>query len=82
VKVSWQVSGVRRDRFVRAHPFVAEEAKSEEERGTYLHPEAWGKPEEAGAGHARERALREAHESLPQFGPGQFGLRREGLSGE
>lgn len=40
-----------------------EEEKPEEERGTYLHPEAWGKPPEAGADYARSTALRE--ESQP-----------------
>jgi hypothetical protein len=50
---------------VRAYPFTAEETKPEEERGTYLHPEAWDRPAESGAEYARERALREAHEKLP-----------------
>lgn len=68
VKVSWQISGVRRDRYVRAHPFTAEEAKPEDEQGTYLHPEAWGKPESAGRDYAREAALREALGKLPEGG--------------
>lgn len=59
VKVSWQVSGVRRDAFARANPFVADEEKPEEERGTYLHPDAWGKPAEAGRDFARAAALEE-----------------------
>lgn len=67
VKVSWQVSGVRRDRYARAYPFRAEEEKPAEERGTYLHPEAWGKPAEAGADFARERGLREAGQRFPEF---------------
>lgn len=59
VKVSWQVSGVRRDAFARANPLVADEEKPEEERGTFLHPEAWGKPAEAGRDFARAAALDE-----------------------
>jgi hypothetical protein len=59
VKVSWQVSGVRQDRYARANPVVVEEEKSEEERGTYLYPEAWGKPLSAGVDHARITALLE-----------------------
>ncbi|MBT2419365.1 hypothetical protein J7F01_32855 [Streptomyces sp. ISL-22] len=59
VKVSWQVSGVRRDPFARANPLGVDEEKPEEERGTYVHPEAWGKPAEAGAEFARVAALRE-----------------------
>ncbi|WKX72578.1 hypothetical protein [Streptomyces sp. XD-27] len=65
VKVSWQVTGVRRDRVARSNPFTAAEPKPEEERGTYLHPEAWDRPAESGAEYARERALREAHERFP-----------------
>lgn len=64
VKVSWQVSGVRRDPFARANPLRADEEKPEEERGTYVHPEAWGKPAEAGADFARAAALHEQVESL------------------
>ncbi|MGW2052211.1 hypothetical protein ACWCPF_44970 [Streptomyces sp. NPDC001858] len=48
VKVSWQVSGVRKDNYSRHYPFLVEEEKAEEERGRYLHPEAWGQPEEKG----------------------------------
>ncbi|UQA97124.1 hypothetical protein [Streptomyces halobius] len=64
VKVSWQVSGVRRDPFARANPLRVGEEKPEEERGTYVHPEAWGKPTEAGADFARAAALHEQVESL------------------
>jgi hypothetical protein len=39
VKVSWQVTGVRHDAYAEAHRVVVEEAKPEQERGTYLHPE-------------------------------------------
>ncbi len=42
MKVSWQVTGIRRDAYARAHPIQVEEAKPEAERGTYLHPEAFG----------------------------------------
>ncbi|WP_431042238.1 hypothetical protein ACQUSR_10155 [Streptomyces sp. P1-3] len=73
-KVSWQVTGVRRDHFARANPFTAEEPKPEAERGTYLHPEAWGKPTESGAEYARERALREAQERFPLLDKDRLGL--------
>ncbi|MBI1761705.1 MAG: hypothetical protein HYR56_09750 [Acidobacteria bacterium] len=46
VKVSWQVTGVRQDAFARKHRIPVEELKSEEERGTYLHADAFGQPEE------------------------------------
>jgi len=44
MKVSWQVTGVRHDAFAKAHPMVVEVPKSENERGHYLHPEAYGAP--------------------------------------
>jgi trimeric autotransporter adhesin len=46
VKVSWQVTGVRHDAWVRNHPPQVEEAKPPRERGYYLHPEFFGQPEE------------------------------------
>jgi len=45
-KVSWQVIGVRRDRWALAHPLRVEEPKPENERGFYLHPELYGAPPE------------------------------------
>jgi hypothetical protein len=53
VKVSWQVTGVRSDRVMQKHPFRAVEDKPERERGTYLNPELFGKPDERGVEWAR-----------------------------
>ncbi|MEU3341954.1 hypothetical protein [Streptomyces sp. NPDC006668] len=69
VKVSWQVSGIRQDLYAQANPLVVEEEKPEEERGTYLHPEAWGKPPEAGAEYARIKALEERRPQVPSGDP-------------
>jgi len=38
VKVSWQVTGIRRDAYANAHRIQVEVDKPESERGTYLHP--------------------------------------------
>lgn len=46
VKVSWQVSGVRSDANLKAHPIPVEEEKPDQERGHYLNPEVFGQPEE------------------------------------
>ncbi len=46
VKVSWLVTGVRKDRWAEAHRVSVEEDKPEAERGFYLAPELWGRPEE------------------------------------
>jgi hypothetical protein len=44
VKVSWQVTGVRRDAYARAHPLVVEQQKETGLRGYYIHPELYGAP--------------------------------------
>ena len=44
VKVSWQVSAVRNDPWVRAHPQPTEQAKPASQRGRYLYPAGFGKP--------------------------------------
>jgi hypothetical protein len=42
-KVCWQVTGIRRDAWARAHRIPVEEKKNRKERGHYLHPELLGK---------------------------------------
>lgn len=46
LKVSWQISGVRRDAWATANPVRTEEDKADADRGRYLHPEAHGQPSE------------------------------------
>src|SRR6185503_18568842 len=48
VEVSWQVTGIRKDAYARAHRIPLEEMKSEHERCLYLHPEAFDLPAERG----------------------------------
>lgn len=50
MKVSWQVTGIRRDGYAEANRIVVEVDKPEKERGLYLHPEAYGYGEEYGIG--------------------------------
>ncbi|MGQ5640486.1 hypothetical protein [Streptomyces sp. EWL5.16] len=45
VTVSWQVTGVRRDRWAIAHRLVTETEKTERERGYYLTPDVHGQPQ-------------------------------------
>ena len=52
VKVSWQVTGVRRDAYAVANPVIVEEDKPEHERGFYLHPELFGEPDSRSLVHA------------------------------
>jgi hypothetical protein len=46
-KVSWSVTGLRRDAYVQEHPFRAVHIKTGAERGRYLHPELFGRPRSA-----------------------------------
>ncbi len=46
VEVSWQVTGIRRDAYAKAHPIPVEEEKPLQEQGRYLHPELFGAPAE------------------------------------
>jgi len=57
MKVSWQVTGVRQDAYMRAHPMKVEVEKSEKERGHYLRPELFDQPEEKGIQWARHLEL-------------------------
>src|SRR4029434_1570141 len=53
VKVSWQVTGIRKDAIAHQTRIPVEEAKPEVERGHYLHPEAFDQPEEKSVDWAR-----------------------------
>jgi len=62
VKVSWQVTGIRHDRWAEAHRIPVEEDKPDDERGTYLAPEDWDQPRELGLEWRQEASLRGDHE--------------------
>jgi len=60
LKVSWQVTGMRQDPFANANRVQVEVDKPANERGTYLHPEAWGQPQELQVDCVREAREAEA----------------------
>jgi hypothetical protein len=60
LKVSWQVTGIRHDPYAKANRIVVEVDKPDDERGTYLHPEAYGLPQSRGL------AYQEAPQDLAQ----------------
>jgi hypothetical protein len=45
MKVSWTVTGIRNDAFVRRYGAAREQVKGQQQRGRYLHPELYGQPE-------------------------------------
>jgi hypothetical protein len=55
VKVSWQVTGIRKDRWAEAHRIPVEVEKSFEDRGRYLHPEVFGLPLNQAVGFIPEK---------------------------
>jgi hypothetical protein len=48
MKVSWQVTGIRKDPWANAHRIRVEEDKPAKERGYYTYPDLYGQPEEKG----------------------------------
>jgi hypothetical protein len=48
MEVSWQVTGIRQDAYANAHRIPIEQEKPQSERGHYLHPEAYGQPQQRG----------------------------------
>ncbi len=48
LKVSWQVTGIRKDPYAEKNRVQVEVEKSGEERGKYLYPTAYGAPESMG----------------------------------
>lgn len=67
VKVSWQVTGIRHDKYANAHRVVAEVEKEPEFRGYYLHAAEWGKPESQSI-DALTRPKQPDQETLPKNG--------------
>ncbi len=51
VKVSWQVTGVREDKFANAHRVAPEVSKEAQNIGKYIHPTEWNQPESKGIGY-------------------------------
>jgi hypothetical protein len=42
LKVSWQITGIRKDKYAQANPLEVEKEKTASEQGKYLHPELYG----------------------------------------
>ena len=54
LKVSWQVTGIRKDAFANAHPLAVELDKPAEERGRYLYPVEAGMPTSLSVDRAKQ----------------------------
>ena len=51
MEVSWQVTGVRQDKYAEENRILVEEEKSSRDAGKYLHPELYGQSREEGIGY-------------------------------
>jgi len=77
VKVSWQVTGIRQDRWAEAHRIAVEREKPEKERGLYLHPELYGQPAERGVAAAHGPEALSGNQAMAQRPPASRRARRE-----
>jgi hypothetical protein len=72
IKVSWQVTGVRKDPWAVANRIPVEAQKTGDEKGRYLHPHLWERPGEAQREDVHQRPrpetdpVRRASELLPE----------------
>ena len=48
IKVSWQVTGIRKDPWANAHRIEVEQDKPHKGRGCYMHPDLYGQPADKG----------------------------------
>jgi hypothetical protein len=58
MEVSWQVTGIRKDPFAEANRIQVEVEKPDNEKGLYLHPEAYGFGREKFINYEQERAAK------------------------
>lgn len=59
LKISWQVTGVRKDAFAEAHRIEVESEKPADQRGRFIHPEAYRQPENRGIDYFNKAAVDE-----------------------
>jgi hypothetical protein len=60
VKVSWQVTGVRKDVWANANRVIPETEKSQSEKGKYFHAAEYGKDESLQIGNIKKPSTRQA----------------------
>jgi hypothetical protein len=73
LKVSWQITGIRKDKYAQSNPLEVEKKKTATEQGRYLHPELYGysadrslspNPDRDPSMKAKNDAIRTASEAL------------------
>ncbi|MGV8041315.1 MAG: hypothetical protein AB2L07_15035 [Thermoanaerobaculaceae bacterium] len=64
LKVSWQVTGIRRDPWAERNRIQVEVEKPAEEQGLFIHPEVYDRPEEQGVSWSMSRSWRQPTRDL------------------
>ncbi len=59
-EVSWQVTGVRKDPWASAHPIAVREQKADRDRGFYIAPALYGRPQTKSADRIQRETARTA----------------------
>ncbi|MBK7499714.1 MAG: hypothetical protein IPI19_11565 [Ignavibacteriales bacterium] len=59
IEVSWQVTGIRHDKFAEKYRIPVEEYKTGKEVGKYLHPDAYGVDETLGVDYENNKTDRD-----------------------
>ena len=57
MKVSWQITGTRKDLYSEKHRIQVEEEKPANEKGKYLHPTEYGQPESMGIDYEQTQRM-------------------------
>lgn len=66
MKVSWQVTGIRKDAFAEANRTQVEVNKPDSEKGLYMHPEAFGLGEEMEIHYETHKAAMQSAEKAQE----------------
>ncbi len=69
MKVSWQITGIRKDPYAQKHRIPVEEEKLVSEKGKYLHPDAYGLGEQYGIHYEEQKRMEEEHKRMEQERP-------------
>ncbi len=53
-KISWQVTGIRKDPYAKANPVIVEQEKNANDKGKYLNPELFSQPKSKAIGYSEK----------------------------
>lgn len=80
IKVSWQVTGVRKDAFANKNRIPTEVEKAPKDKGKYLHPDAFNMPKSLAVGYAEEAGESSLSDTRPETAKSVRGVETSGGS--